>query len=149
MALLFCAFVVHAQDDPTIMTINGRPVSRSEFEYSYNKNNTDNVVDKKTVAQYVELFVNYKLKVEAALAARLDTTQAFRNEFADYRDQQVRPSFVNNDDVEKAARQLYDDTRQRIEGQGGLIRVAHIMLLLPQKAAKEKQRSAEQRIDSI
>ena len=115
MALLFCAFVAHAQDDPTIMTINGRPVSRSEFEYSYNKNNTDNVVDKKTVAQYVELFVNYKLKVEAALAARLDTTQAFRNEFADYRDQQVRPSFVNNDDVEKAARQLYDDTKQRIE----------------------------------
>ena len=51
MALLFCAFVAHAQDDPTIMTINGRPVSRSEFEYSYNKNNTDNVVDKKTVAQ--------------------------------------------------------------------------------------------------
>ena len=101
MALLFCAFVAHAQDDPTIMTINGRPVSRSEFEYSYNKNNTDNVVDKKTVAQYVELFVNYKLKVEAALAARLDTTQAFRNEFADYRDQQVRPSFVNNDDVER------------------------------------------------
>jgi len=94
VALLFCAFVAHAQDDPTIMTINGRPVSRSEFEYSYNKNNTDNVVDKKTVAQYVELFVNYKLKVEAALAARLDTTQAFRNEFADYRDQQVRPGTV-------------------------------------------------------
>ena len=149
VALLFCAFVAHAQDDPTIMTINGRPVSRSEFEYSYNKNNTDNVVDKKTVAQYVELFVNYKLKVEAALAARLDTTQAFRNEFADYRDQQVRPSFVNNDDVDKAARQLYDDTKQRIEGQGGLIRVAHIMLLLPQKSAKELQRRAEQRIDSI
>ena len=149
VALLFCAFVTHAQDDPTIMTINGRPVSRSEFEYSYNKNNTDNVVDKKTVAQYVELFVNYKLKVEAALAARLDTTQAFRNEFADYRDQQVRPSFVNNDDVDKAARQLYDDTKQRIEGQGGLIRVAHIMLLLPQKSAKDLQRRAEQRIDSI
>jgi len=58
VALLFCAFVAHAQDDPTIMTINGRPIGRSEFEYSYNKNNTDNVVDKKTVAQYVDLFVN-------------------------------------------------------------------------------------------
>ena len=79
VALMFCAFVAHAQDDPTIMTINGRPVSRSEFEYSYNKNNTDNVVDKKTVAQYVELFVNYKLKVEAALAARLDSRCALRS----------------------------------------------------------------------
>ena len=148
-ALLFCAFVAHAQDDPTIMTINGRPISRSEFEYSYNKNNTDNVVDKKTVAQYVDLFVNYKLKVEAALAARLDTTKAFLSEFAEHRDQQVRPSFVTNDDLEKAARQLYEDTRQRVDAQGGLVRVAHIMLMLPQQASKEVQRRAEQRIDSI
>ena len=60
-----------AQSDPTLLTVNGKPVTRSEFEYSYNKNNTESVIDKKTVEEYVELFVNYKLKVEAALAARL------------------------------------------------------------------------------
>ena len=38
-----------AQNDPAIMTINGQPVSRSEFEYSYNKNNADGVIDKKSV----------------------------------------------------------------------------------------------------
>ena len=36
-------------DDPVIMKINGKPIARSEFEYSYNKNNTDDVIDKKTV----------------------------------------------------------------------------------------------------
>ena len=67
--LLFCASAVMAQDDPVIMTVNGVPVTRSEFEYSYNKNNSEVVIDKKTVKEYVDLFVNYKLKVAAALEA--------------------------------------------------------------------------------
>ena len=37
-----------SQDDPIVMTVAGVPVPRSEFEYSYNKNNTDGVIDKKT-----------------------------------------------------------------------------------------------------
>ena len=53
-------------DDPIVMTVNGEDVHRSEFEYSYNKNNTDLVVDKASLDEYVELFVNYKLKVAAA-----------------------------------------------------------------------------------
>ena len=89
-----------AQDDPTIMTINGQPVSRSEFEYSYNKNNADGVIDKKTVDEYVDLFVNYKLKVAAAIDAKLDTLTSFKKEFAQYRDQQIRPSLVLDSDVE-------------------------------------------------
>ena len=64
-ALLIQAATALAQTDPTIMTINGKPVSRSEFEYSYNKNNSETVVDKKSVADYVDLFINYKLKVLA------------------------------------------------------------------------------------
>ena len=74
------------------MKINGTPVLRSEFEYSYNKNNSEGVIDKKTVEDYVDLFVNYKLKVVAALDAKLDTLTSFKNEFAQYRDQQLRPS---------------------------------------------------------
>ena len=77
--------------DPIIMTINGQPVSRSEFEYSYNKNNSEGVIDKKTVDEYVDLFVNYKLKVAAALDAKLDTLRSFQEEFAMYRDQQIKP----------------------------------------------------------
>ena len=42
--------------DPVIMTINGKRVTRSEFEYSFNKNNSDGVIDKKTVEEYVPLY---------------------------------------------------------------------------------------------
>lgn len=93
-AMLLSGSIAFAQVDPVIMTINGAPVTRSEFEYSYNKNNSEGVIDKKTVGEYVDLFVNYKLKVQAALDARLDTLSSFKKEFATYRDQQIRPSMI-------------------------------------------------------
>ena len=135
-------------DDPVIMKINGKPIARSEFEYSYNKNNTDDVIDKKTVNEYVELFVNYKLKVEAAIDAHLDTLTSFKKEFATYRDQQVRPSFVTDEDIEKEAHDIYDKTKERI-GERGLIKPAHILIYLEQDADKEKQEAAKLRADSI
>ena len=103
------------------MTINGHPVSRSEFEYSYNKNNAEGVIDKKSIADYVDLFINYKLKVQAALDARLDTLSSFKQEFLTYRDQQVRPSFLTDSDIEKAARDIYQETKGSIEANGGVV----------------------------
>ena len=147
-ALLLAAGAATAQDDPTVMTINGQPVARSEFEYSYNKNNAEGVIDKKTVEQYVDLFVNYKLKVAAALEARLDTLTSFKQEFAQYRDQQIRPSFVTDSDVEAEARKVYDNTKLAI-GPRGLVRPAHIFLYLGQQATPEQQLQAKERIDSI
>lgn len=137
-----------AQADPTVMTINGQAVSRSEFEYSYNKNNSEGVIDKKTVAEYVDLFINYKLKVAAAVDAHLDTLTSFKNEFAQYRDQQIRPTMVTDSDVEKEAMAVYENTKRGI-GERGLIRPAHIFILVPQKAVAEVQQKAKATIDSI
>lgn len=148
-ALLFlCSMTVNAQNDPTIMTVNGQSVSRSEFEYSYNKNNSEGVIDKKTVEEYVDLFVNYKLKVIEAYAARLDTLSSFKSEFTMYRDQQILPTFVEDSDVEAEAKKVYDETLKRI-GPAGLIMPAHILLRVPQDATAEQKNVAKQRIDSI
>ena len=77
--LLLAATATYAQKaDPIIMTVAGVDVPRSEFEYSYNKNNTDGVIDKKTIEEYVDLFINYKLKVQAALDAKYDTLTSFK-----------------------------------------------------------------------
>ena len=149
-AFLLNGMLAFAQtaNDPIIMTVAGTPVPRSEFEYSYNKNNTDGVIDKKTVEEYVDLFVNYKLKVQAALDARIDTTQEFRSEFAQYRDQQLLPSFVTDEDMLAEAHKVYDETKKDI-GPDGLIQPAHILLKLSQKATDAQQKDAKQRIDSI
>ena len=140
---------VFAQNnDPVIMKIAGEPVLRSEFEYSYNKNNTEGVIDKKTVEEYVDLFVNYKLKVAAALAEKMDTMTSYKKEYVGYRDQQVRPTLINQADVEAEAQKIYRDTKDRV-GPDGLITPAHILLRLPQQAGNDEQIRVKNRADSI
>ena len=137
-----------SDNDPVIMTVAGVDVPRSEFEYSYNKNNTDGVIDKKTVEEYVDLFINYKLKVQAALDAHIDTTQAFLTEFTQYRNQQIVPALVTDEDMLAEAHTVYDNTVKSI-GPDGLIRPAHILMRIAQKAGKAEQDEAKRRIDSV
>lgn len=149
VALLLSAGMAMAQaNDPVIMTVNGKPVLKSEFEYSYNKNNSEGVIDKKTVREYVDLFINYKLKVEAALDAKLDTMKSFQDEFKMYRDQQIRPSFVTDDDMEAEAKKVYQNTKDQI-GPNGLVMPAHILIQVNQKAEEAEKAKAKERIDSI
>lgn len=149
-AMLLCGTLSFAQNaDPVIMTINGTDVLRSEFEYSYNKNNTADVIDRKTVQEYVGMFINYKLKVEAAKEAGLDTMISFQKEFANYRDQQIKPALVTDQDLEAEARKIYEQTRQRIDNNGGMVQVAHILIAMRQQATPEKERAAKVRVDSI
>ena len=149
--MLLMAAVANAQsnNDPTIMTVNGQPVSRSEFEYSYNKNNAEGVIDKKNVEEYLDLFINYKLKVEAAKDAHLDTLTSFKEEFTSYRDQQIRPAFVEAADVEAEAQRIYAETQHRIDSMGGMVKPSHILLMVGQRATEEQQQAAKVRIDSI
>ena len=148
-AMLLCGGMAYAQQaDPVVMKINGMPILRSEFEYSYNKNNSDDVIDKKTVDEYVDLFINYKLKVVAAYDAKLDTLGSFKKEFATYRDQEVRPAFVDSTDIMAEAHAIYDRTKERI-GDRGLIKTSHILMYVTQKAPAEKREEARHRADSL
>ena len=149
LMLLVSAVALAQTDDPVIMVINGQPVTRSEFEYSYNKNNSEGVIEKKSVQEYVDLFINYKLKVAAALDAHFDTLSSFRREFLQYRDQQIRPSFIDDTDVEKEARNIYDRTQHYVDSLGGLVNVSHILIRTDQKATIQEQNAARQKADSI
>ena len=75
-ALSILAFGAQAQtdaNDPTLMTVANQPVSRSEFESIYKKNNKDAPVTKEALDEYLDLFINYKLKVRAAEDLGMDT----------------------------------------------------------------------------
>ena len=146
--LFLCSASVLAQvSDPIVMRVAGYDVTRSEFEYNYNKNNTDGVIDKKTVAEYAELFVNYKLKVQAAKDIHLDTLTSFKKEFRTYRDQQIRPLLVPEGAEEAEVRKYYDAQAKRV-GDSYMILPAHIFLPVQQQAAPEVQAKAHERIDS-
>ena len=83
-----------------------------------------------------------------ALDAHIDTTQAFLQEFAQYRDQQVRPTYVTDEDMLVEAHKVYDQTKESI-GPDGLVHASHILVKMEQKASKAEIERAKQRIDSI
>ena len=147
-ALMAAALAATAQEDPIVMRIGNVPVTRSEFEYNYNKNNSEGVIDKKNVKEYVELFVNYKLKVLAALDDRLDTLSGYQKEFRTYRDQLIRPLLVPEGAKEKECKAYYDGMLERLEGKQ-LLQPAHILIRVAQNATEEEQAAAKARIDSI
>lgn len=148
--ILNFSFIISAfaQEDPIVMRINGNPVTRSEFEYNYNKNNSEGVIDKKNVEEYAELFVNYKLKVLAALDDHLDTLSSYQKEFRQYRDQQIRPLLVPEGAKEKECRAYYDNMLERLEGKQ-LLQPAHILIQLKQDATEEQRAAAKATIDSV
>lgn len=148
IALAVVALTAAAQEDPIVMRIGGVPVTRSEFEYNYNKNNSEGVIDKKNVEEYAELFVNYKLKVLSALDNHLDTLTSYQKEFRTYRDQLLRPLLVPEGAKEKECKAYYDGMLARLEGKQ-LLQPAHILIRLPQDATEEQQAMAKAKIDSI
>jgi len=137
-----------ADDDPVLMTIGGTPVTRSEFEYSYNKNNSTNVIDRKSVDEYVDLFINYKLKVIAAKEAQLDTLSSFKKEYLSYRNPQLYASFVTDADVEEEAKKVYDNTKKRV-GADGLVDVSVLLQRVSPNATPEMKAAKKATADSL
>lgn len=79
-----------APKDPVLLTVGGHPVTLSEFEYFYHKND-GNEIEHETPAQYLERFIDYRLKVARAQDERQDTTAEFRKDFKQYRREIARP----------------------------------------------------------
>ena len=134
-ALFALALTAGAQsaDNPILMTVNGKAITRGEFEYSFHKNgNIEGAVEKKSVQEYVPMFINYKLKVAAAEAAQLDTLSSFKKEFLTYRDMQLTPFMTDSSFTDSIAHVVYDNTVKQLGGKD-LIETAHILIRLGQK----------------
>ena len=148
IAFLCMACLASAQQqDPVLMRINGKDVLRSEFEYIYNKNNTLTGVEQKTLQEYVDLFVNFKLKVAAAEAAGMDTARAFREELEGYRRQLAKSYLTDDGAAEIAAKQVYD--KMKAGHRAEQVQISHIFKYLPQTVTAHALRKAEHEMDSI
>lgn len=125
--LVLAGNLVAQTNDPVLMTINNKPVLRSEFEYIYNKNNTNNSLDKKTLDEYVDLFINFKLKVEEAKAQGIDTTKSFITELSGYRSQLTKPYLTDSKVDDAVLQEAYNRMKEDVD-------VSHILIRIPQNA---------------
>ena len=140
LLLIFLPFISLAQSPSDIvLTLNGEEVTREEFENIYKKNNRDSAVTQKALDDYMELFINFKLKVHAAKELGLDTVKKFVNELAGYRTQLARPYLTDTD-------KLNDLMKEAYSFMGEEVRASHILIKCDPNAAPQDTLKAFNRI---
>lgn len=117
-------FITIAQDNRSLIKIGDDPITVDEFLAIYNKNNTNNVIDKKSIEDYVDLFVNFKLKVKEAEALGMDTATKFVRELSGYRRQLAQPYLVDMAMTDQLIEEAYDRMQEDVAAYHVLIKVA-------------------------
>lgn len=117
-------------DDPVLMKVAGKPVTISEFQSIYKKNNPnpESTNDHKSVDEYISLFVNFKLKVKEAEELGLDTSKQFKDELNGYRKQLAQPYLIDKNLNDDLLREAYE--RMQID-----VKASHILVKLPPEAS--------------
>ena len=93
----------------TLITLGDKEISAKEFMDVYEKNNVKSeVIDKKSVDEYLDMYINFKLKVTEAEARRMDTLPKFVKEYEGYRKQLAKPFFSNDAATEQLVEEAYE-----------------------------------------
>ncbi len=131
-----------AQTD-TLLTIDNKPVSSGEFLRIYQKNNSsESVIDKKSMDEYLDLFINFKLKVTEAEHRGMDTSSKFTKELKGYQSQLEKPYFTDKNVDEKLIKEAFD--RQQKD-----VRASHILIMVDKNAAAADTLAAYEKIKGI
>jgi peptidyl-prolyl cis-trans isomerase SurA len=147
--IAFVSFAAFAQNNPekkslTLFTVNNNPVSTDEFLHLYRKNslNRSEKATEQAVKEYLDLLINFKLKIAEAQARGLDTTQKFNKEFKTYREELKRPYRAEPDALDK----LTKDTYQRLTEE---IKASHILIMVKPESPPADTLVAYEKINQI
>jgi len=129
LAILLVATTMSAQtDDTVLMTVADKDVTVGEFRYIYEKNNGDGAnYSPKSLNEYIDLYIKFKLKVAEAKAMGLDTISVLNKELDGYR-KQLTDSYIMDKEVIKAlTKELYDRKKEDI-------RLSHILISISKRS---------------
>lgn len=130
--------------DPVVMKINGQDVLRSEFERAYNRNKATET----SVKDYVDLYINYRLKIDEAVKNHIDTAASFKKEFASYRDELLMEYITDEQFEDSIIRSSYEGLKTQLKD-SDILKVSHIFVAIPQQGGADAKKAAKARIDSI
>ena len=93
----------------TLVTIGDKNITAGEFMEVYKKNNINSeVIDKKNVDEYLDMYTKFKLKVIEAENRCMDTLPKFIKEYEGYRTQLAKPYFSNAEGTEALVEEAYE-----------------------------------------
>ncbi len=131
-----------AQESPVLLTIGDEKVSLQDFERIYKKNNNETSLNRQTPEEYLELFINFKLKVMEAKELGMDTTAKFVDELEGYRKQLAKPYMTDEESKEEMMKEAYERARYDVNA-------SHILIKLPSNAPPEDTLAALEKITAI
>ncbi len=145
--LIACSFGMadlSAQDnDPVLFTVEGNPVTVSEFNYIYSKTNGDKAdYSKASVMEYLDLYKKFKLKVQKAKDLELHKVPALQNELAGYRKQLSNSYLMDRELTEKLVKEAYD--RSKFD-----VNISHILVSVNKKSDPAEDKKALDKINKI
>lgn len=143
VACIGMVFSVMAQNSEVLMTIGKENVTKKEFEYVFKKNNknADNP-DEKSLREYLELYINFKLKVIEAKSLGMDTVNSFVKELAGYRKQLAAPYLTDKEVNEKLINEAWERSQKEI-------RASHILINCAEGASPKDTLAAYNKIMNI
>jgi peptidyl-prolyl cis-trans isomerase SurA len=141
VALAIYAAPVLAQDTD-VLDIAGERVSLADFEHVFGKNNRDSVYTVEALDEYMELFINFKLKVREAEALGMDTAEAFKKELAGYRTQLARPYLVDTELLDALVMEAFERKNQEV-------RASHLLASVGANASPADTLTAWNRIQGL
>jgi len=141
---LLCLSVFGQKPESILFSIGNQNIMLSEFQYIYEKNNKNdkNFYSDTSVREYLNLFVNFKLKVAEARNVGIDTTEKFKNEFKTYRDQLTKPYLTDKKATDKLIAEAYERMKEEL-------RASHILIRLNEDAPQDEVDKALAKINDI
>lgn len=135
-------------DNATLIKIGNKKITKGEFLRIYNKNNSDKETDNvKNMEEYLDLFVNFKLKVIEAENQKLDTVPKFKRELKSYNKQLAKPYLVDNSIIDDLVKEAYDRMKYEVKASHILIKLTPDAL--PQDTLKAYNQIVEIRKDIL
>ncbi|MEJ6754935.1 MAG: peptidylprolyl isomerase [Flavobacteriales bacterium] len=141
LGFIFCFTTFFGQNN-TIMEIDNQTVNKIEFEQIYWKNKKEKIATKEDLDEYIQLFINFKLKVIAAEDLGLDTTKKFIDELSGYRVQLEKPYLIDTSINEDLINEAYYRTINEVNA-------SHIMTKLGPNPSSEDTLKAFNKIKDI
>ncbi|WP_435416539.1 peptidylprolyl isomerase [Polaribacter aestuariivivens] len=111
--------------EKTLLTIDGEKITVNEFKRVYEKNldAIDNE-ESKDVENNLELFINYKLKVNEAYKLKYDTLPSYKREIETYKNQLSAPYLQDTTFIETLVKDVYFRTKNEIKAKHILVRIS-------------------------
>ncbi|OHX65929.1 peptidylprolyl isomerase [Flammeovirga pacifica] len=121
-----------SEASPTLIFIDDHAISKENFVYLYEKNykQDSSFYTTESIQEYLDLFINFKLKVVEAEDLGYDTLDAFKNEYKMYVSQLEEPYLTESVFNDSLVKQAYE--RQKEE-----VRAAHILINCTEDASPE------------